>query len=82
MQGGKASNFGSLKAHHQQLVRLGMLAESYFADDPAVVARLLQRELGDAMAELRALLGELGEDPDAVLDDLPLNELRAVETQA
>ena len=46
-------------------------------DDPTMVARLLQRELGDAMAELRALLEELGEDPDAPLDDLPLDELQA-----
>ena len=51
-------------------------------DDPAVVARLLQRELGDAMAELRALLEELGEAPDAALDDLPLDEPQADETGA
>ena len=43
-------------------------------DDPALVARLLQRELGGAMAELRALLEELGEDPDAALDDLLIDE--------
>jgi type I restriction enzyme M protein len=51
-------------------------------DDPAVVARLLQRELGEAMAELRALLEELGEDPDAALDDLPLDEPQADEAKA
>jgi type I restriction enzyme M protein len=51
-------------------------------DDPAMVARLLQRELSDAMAELRALLEELGEDPDAALDDLPLDEPQADEAQA
>jgi type I restriction enzyme M protein len=43
-------------------------------DDPALVARLLQRELGGAMAELRTLLEELGEDPDAALDDLLIDE--------
>jgi type I restriction enzyme M protein len=43
-------------------------------DDPALVARLLQRELGDAMTELRALLEELGEDPDAALDELLLDD--------
>ncbi len=43
-------------------------------EDPALVARLLQRELSGAMAELRALLEELGEDPDAALDDLLLDE--------
>lgn len=34
MLGDKPSNFEHLKAHDQQLVRLGMLAERYFADDP------------------------------------------------
>ena len=43
-------------------------------DDPALVARLLQHELGGAMAELRALLEELGEDPDAALDELLIDE--------
>ena len=43
-------------------------------DDPVLVARLLQRELGGALAELRALLEELGEDPDAAWDDLLLDE--------
>jgi type I restriction enzyme R subunit len=28
------SNFGFLKVHDAQLVRFGMLAEKYFADDP------------------------------------------------
>ena len=50
-------------------------------DDPAMVARLLQRELGDAMAELRALLEELGEDPDAAFGDLPLDEPQADEVR-
>lgn len=49
-------------------------------DDPAMVACLLQRELGDAMAKLRALLEELSEDPDAPLDDLPVDEPQADET--
>lgn len=43
-------------------------------DDPALVARLLQRELGGAMAELRALLVELGEDPDVVLEDVLIDD--------
>ena len=28
------SNFTHLKAHDEQLVRLGLLAERYFAEDP------------------------------------------------
>jgi hypothetical protein len=28
------SNFSQLKAHDEQLERLGLLAERYFADDP------------------------------------------------
>lgn len=39
-------------------------------DEPAVVARLALRELNGAIGELRALLEELGEDPDLLLDDL------------
>ena len=33
------------------------------------------RELTGAMADLRSLLEELGEDPDAVLEDLLMDEL-------
>jgi type I restriction enzyme M protein len=44
-------------------------------DEPALVARLVMRELTGAMADLRSLLEELGEDPDAVLEDLLMDEL-------
>jgi hypothetical protein len=37
------------------------------------VARLVMRELTGAMADLRSLLEELGEDPDSVLEDLLLD---------
>ena len=43
-------------------------------DEPALVARLVMRELTSAMADLRSLLEELGEDPDAVLEDLLIDE--------
>ncbi len=46
-------------------------------DEPALVARLALRELNAAVIELRALLDELGEDPDAELDDLLLDETDA-----
>lgn len=39
-------------------------------DEPALVARLALRELNAAVTELRALLDELGEDPDLALDDI------------
>ena len=39
-------------------------------DEPALVARLALRELNAAVAELRALIDLLGEDPDLPLDDL------------
>ncbi len=39
-------------------------------DEPALVARLALSELNAAVAELRALLDELGEDPDLALEDL------------
>jgi type I restriction enzyme M protein len=37
-------------------------------DEPALLARLALRELNGAMADLRALLEALGEDPDLVLN--------------
>jgi type I restriction enzyme M protein len=43
-------------------------------DEPALVARLVMRELDGAMADLRSLLEDLGEDPDAVLEDLLVEE--------
>ncbi|MDO8778563.1 MAG: N-6 DNA methylase [Burkholderiaceae bacterium] len=39
-------------------------------DEPALMARLVMRELDGAMADLRSLLEELGEDPDLALEDL------------
>ena len=35
-----------------------------------MVARVALRELNAAVSELRALLDELGEDPDLALDDI------------
>ena len=43
-------------------------------DEPALVARLVMRELTGAMADLRSLLEELGEDPDVALEDLLIDE--------
>jgi type I restriction enzyme M protein len=37
-------------------------------DEPALLARLALHELNGAMADLRALLGALGEDPDVALN--------------
>jgi len=42
-------------------------------DEPAIVARLALSELNEAVAELRTLLEELGEDPDLALDDIALD---------
>jgi len=47
------SNFGHLKAHDEQLVRLGMLAERYFADDPNTCLLKL-RQLTEGLAQLTA----------------------------
>ncbi len=44
------------------------------SENPARVAGLALRELNAAVTELRALLDELGEDPDALLDSLLTNE--------
>ena len=50
-------------------------------DEPALVARMVMRELNEAMADLRSLLEELGEDPDAALDDLLADDTTADEAQ-
>ena len=47
------SNFGHLKGHDEQLVRLGMLAERYFADDPNTCLLKLRR-LTEGLAQLKA----------------------------
>ncbi|WP_448677674.1 N-6 DNA methylase [Delftia acidovorans] len=50
-------------------------------DEPALVARMVMRELNGAMADLRSLLEELGEDPDTALDDLMVDYTTADEAQ-
>ena len=47
------TNFGHLEVHDAQLVRLGMLAERYFADDPNT-ALLKLRQLCELLAQLVA----------------------------
>ncbi|MCK6537538.1 MAG: type I restriction-modification system endonuclease [Polyangiaceae bacterium] len=47
------TNFAHLEAHDEQLVRLGMLAERYFADDPNT-ALLKLRQLAELLAQLVA----------------------------
>lgn len=47
------TNFAHLQAHDDQLVRLGMLAERYFADDPNT-ALLKLRQLAELLAQLVA----------------------------
>jgi type I restriction enzyme R subunit len=47
------SNFAHLKQHDEQLVRLGMLAERYFAEDPNTCLLKL-RQLTELFAQLVA----------------------------
>jgi type I restriction enzyme R subunit len=53
MRTGVASNFGFLAEHDEQLVRLGMLAERYFPEDPNT-SLLKLRQLGELLAQLLA----------------------------
>jgi type I restriction enzyme, R subunit len=48
-----ASNFSFLKAHDEQLVRLGQLAERYFPEDPNTCLLKL-RQLAELLAQLTA----------------------------
>lgn len=47
------SNFAFLQAHDEQLVRLGLLAERYFAADPNTCLIKL-RQYGEVLAQLVA----------------------------
>lgn len=47
------TNFGCLQEHDEQLMRLGMLAEKYFADDPNT-SLLKLRQLTELLAQLVA----------------------------
>src|SRR5262249_8348929 len=47
------SNFGHMQEHSEQLLRLGMLAERYFPDDPNT-AVLKLRQLAELLAQLVA----------------------------
>ncbi|MBL8470697.1 MAG: hypothetical protein JNM98_02760, partial [Rhodocyclaceae bacterium] len=69
MLGDKLSNFGHLKAHDQQLVRLGMLAERYFADDPNTCLLKL-RQLAELLAQLAASNVGIFTSPDEKQADL------------
>jgi type I restriction enzyme R subunit len=52
-RGSPRTNFGFLEAHDEQLVRLGMLAERYFPDDPNT-SLLKLRQLAELLAQLVA----------------------------
>jgi type I restriction enzyme, R subunit len=52
MKEASASNFGHLKAHDEQLVRLGVLAERYFPEDPNTCLLKL-RQLTEVPVEFR-----------------------------
>ncbi len=74
MKSGKlGSNFAHLKAHDEQLLRLGMLAERYFADDPNTCLLKL-RQLAELLAQLVAsgvgLLDHPGENQYELLSRL------------
>jgi type I restriction enzyme R subunit len=47
------SNFGFLEVHDEQLVRLGMLAERYFPEDPNT-SLLKLRQYAEMLAQLAA----------------------------
>jgi type I restriction enzyme, R subunit len=66
-------NFAFLEVHDEQLVRLGMLAERYFVEDP-VTSLIKSRQLGELLAKLTAARIGLLTDPGISQYDL-LGEL-------
>jgi len=69
MVAASATNFGHLKAHDEQLVRFGMLAERYFPDDPNTCLLKL-RQLAEALAQLAASRAGLYTSADESQADL------------
>ena len=69
MTSATASNFGHLKAHDDQLVRLGLLAERYFAEDPNTCLLKL-RQLTEALAQMSASRVGLLASPEEKQTDL------------
>jgi type I restriction enzyme R subunit len=67
-------NFSHLQSHDEQLVRLGMLAERYFADDPNTCLLKL-RQLCEAIAQVAASNVGIFRNQDESQYDL-LNRLR------
>lgn len=67
-------NFEFLKVHDPQLLRLGSLAERYFADDPNTCLIKL-RQFGEILAQLTAANVGMYTDPDEKQVDL-LRRLR------
>lgn len=63
------TNFGFLEVHDAQLVRLGMLAERYFADDPNT-SLLKLRQLTELLAQLVASKVGIFIGPDEAQYDL------------
>jgi type I restriction enzyme R subunit len=70
----QSGNFGFLKAHDAQLVRLGVLAERYSHDDPNTCLIKL-RQFGELLAQLVAAKTGLYEVRDESQSDL-LRRLR------
>lgn len=63
------SNFSVLSQHDEQLLRLGMLAEKYFADDPNTCLIKL-RQLGESLAQMLAARSGLYVSPEETQHDL------------
>src|SRR5215470_8252100 len=57
------SNFAHLQEHEEQLLRLGMLAERYFPNDPNTTLLKL-RQLAELLAQLVATKIGLYQSPD------------------
>ncbi len=66
---GLSSNFAQLREHDEQLLRMGMLAERYFTDDPNTCLLKL-RQLAEALAQIAAIRVGLPPQQDQTQYDL------------
>jgi type I restriction enzyme R subunit len=64
-----SQNFGFLDSHDPQLMRLGALAERYFADDPNI-SLIKLRQFAELLAQLTAAKAGLFTGPEEPQTDL------------
>src|SRR5262249_15482373 len=75
------TNFAFLREHDEQLLRLGMLAEKYFADDPNTCLLKL-RQFAETLAQLLAARSGLYQRPEEGKEEGQYDLLRRLQDRS